>query len=82
MSKEIYINETTTIWGGKCGEVSFETQDGTVIIWNARSLHEDLPHLIAMCHLEMEAEQINTNEKWNALGKKIQKEYPIKSKRS
>ena len=82
MNKEIYIKDTYTVWGNKNGEVCLETQDGTVITWNARSLYDDLPSLIAMTHIELEHEDKLTKEKWNALGKKIVKDYKLTKKKS
>lgn len=75
-NKEIYINQTYTIWGNQNGEVCLETQDGTTITWNARTLYDDLPSLIAMTHIELEHEEKHTREKWNALGKKLIRDYP------
>jgi len=77
-NKQIYIGHTRTMWQGKNGEVNIETDDGTFITWNARSLYDDLPSIIALTHLELEEEQKHTNEKWNALGKKLVRDYKIK----
>ncbi len=82
MSKEIYIKDTYTVWGNKNGEVCLETQDGTTITWNARSLYDDLPSLIAMTHIELEHEENLTRQKWNALGNKIIRDYPKRKPKS
>ena len=78
---ELYIQNTYTIWGNDNGEVCLETNDGTVITWNARSLYDDLPSLIAMTHIELEKEDKLTKQKWNALGKKIVKDYKLTKKK-
>lgn len=83
MSKtDIYIADTTTLWGNENGEVCFETQEGDVVTWNARALYNDLPSLIAMTHIELEKEDKLTRQKWNALGKKIVKDYKLTKKGS
>jgi len=74
-TKELYIEQTNQIWGGRNGEVHLETNDGFIITWNARSLYEDLPSLIAQAHIELEHEQEWQRQKWYELGKKLQKDY-------
>lgn len=74
-TKELYIEQIAQIWGGQNGEVHLETSDGVVITWSARHLYDDLPHLIAMTHIELEHEQEWQREKWYELGKKLQKDY-------
>lgn len=74
-TKELYIDQTIQIWGGRNGEVNLETSDGVVVTWNARHLYDDLPHLIAMTHIELEHEQEMQRQKWYELGKKLQKDY-------
>jgi len=78
MKEHIYIDQIISISGGKNGEIFLETNDENFITINARTLYDDLPEIIALTHIELEEEAKYKNEKWNALGKKIIKDYPKK----
>ena len=38
MEKNIYIDNTVSLWGGQNGEVNMELEDGTVLTFNAYNL--------------------------------------------
>jgi hypothetical protein len=44
--KTIYVHQTVTLWSEN-GEVYIETDTGTVLVFNATSLFEDIPHLFS-----------------------------------
>ena len=59
MDKNIYIDNTVSLWGGQNGEVNMELEDGTVLTFNAYNLMRDLPSIVRMTFDEVHCEKKN-----------------------
>ena len=73
MEKNIYIDNTVSLWGGQNGEVNMELEDGTVLTFNAYNLMRDLPSIVRMTFDEVHCEKKNFQEKYKELAKFITK---------
>ena len=73
MDKNIYIDNTVSLWGGQNGEVNMELEDGTVLTFNAYNLMRDLPSIVRMTFDEVHCEKKNIQEKYKDLAKFITK---------
>lgn len=72
-SKQIYIEKTTSLWGGKNGEVNMELEDGTILTFYARELFKDLPSITKMTFDEVAIEKEYLKDKYIDLAKFITK---------
>ena len=73
MEKNIYIDNTVSLWGGQNGEVNMQLEDGTVLTFNAYNLMRDLPSIVRMTFDEVYCEKKNFQEKYKELAKFITK---------
>jgi len=73
MEKNIYIDNTVSLWGGQNGEVNMELEDGTVLTFNAYNLMRDLPSIVRMTFDEVHCEKKNIQENYKELAKFITK---------
>ena len=73
MEKNIYIDNTVSLWGGQNGEVNMELEDGTVLTFNAYNLMRDLPSIVRMTFDEVHCEKKDIQEKYKKLAKFITK---------
>lgn len=73
MDKNIYIDNTVSLWGGQNGEVNMELEDGTVLTFNAYNLMRDLPSIVRMTFDEVHCEKKNIQENYKELAKFITK---------
>ena len=73
MEKNIYINDTVSLYGGQNGEVNMELEDGTVLTFNAYNLMRDLPSIVRMAFDEVQCEKKDIQEKYKELAKFITK---------
>jgi predicted transcriptional regulator len=73
MNKNIYIDNTVSLWGGQNGEVNMELEDGTVLTFNAYNLMRDLPSIVRMTFDEVHCEKKNIQENYKELAKFITK---------
>jgi hypothetical protein len=73
MKKEIYIDDTVSLWGGANGEVNMELENGTVLKFNAYNLMRDLPSIVRMTFDEVQYEKKHIQEKYKELAKFITK---------
>jgi len=73
MDKNIYIDNTLSLWGGQNGEVNMELEDGIVLTFNAYNLMRDLPSIVRMTFDEVHCEKKNIQENYKELAKFITK---------
>jgi predicted transcriptional regulator len=73
MDKNIYIDNTVSLWGGQNGEVNMELEDGTVLTFNAYNLMRDLPSIVRVTFDEVHCEKKNIQENYKELAKFITK---------
>lgn len=73
MEKNIYIDNTVSLWGGKNGELNMELEDGTVLTFNAYNLMRDIPSITKMVFDEVMFEKKHTMKKYKDLAKFITK---------
>jgi len=73
MEKQIYIDNTVSLWGGGNGEVNIELEDGTVLIFNAYNLMKDIPSITKLVFDEVMCEKKHIMEKYKDLAKFITK---------
>lgn len=73
MDKNIYIDNTVSLWGGQNEEVNMELEDGTVLTFNAYNLMRDLPSIVRMTFDEVHCEKKNIQENYKELAKFITK---------
>jgi len=73
MEKNIYIDNTVSLWGGQNGEVNMQLEDGTVLTFNAYNLMRDLPSIVRMTFDEVHCEKKNIQENYKELAKFITK---------
>lgn len=71
--KEIYINDTVSMWGGHNGEVNFELEGGMVLTFNAYNLMRDLPSIVQLTFDEVAKEKQHFQERYKELAKFITK---------
>ena len=63
MEKQIYIDNTVSLWGGQNGEVNMQLEDGTVLTFNAYNLMQDIPSITKMVFDEVMCEKKTYNGK-------------------
>jgi hypothetical protein len=73
MEKNIYIDNTVSLWGGQNGEVNMQLEDGIVLTFNAYNLMRDLPSIVRMTFDEVHCEKKNIQENYKELAKFITK---------
>jgi len=73
MEKQIYIDNTVSLWGGKNGEVNIGLEDGTILIFNAYNLMKDIPSITKLVFDEVMCEKKHIMEKYKDLAKFITK---------
>tara|TARA_B110000908_G_scaffold105386_1_gene124098 strand:- start:792 stop:1022 length:231 start_codon:yes stop_codon:yes gene_type:complete len=73
MEKNIYINDTVSLYGGQNGEVNMELEDGTVLTFNAYNLMRDLPSIVRMAFDEVQCEKDHIEDKYKDLANFIKK---------
>lgn len=73
MEKQIYIDNTVSLWGGQNGEVNIGLEDGTILTFNAYNLMRDLPSIVRMTFDEVYCEKKHFQEKYKELAKFITK---------
>jgi len=73
MEKNIYINDTVSLYGGKNGEVMMELEDGIVLTFNAYNLMRDLPTIVRMAFDEVKCERDHIEDKYKDLANFIKK---------
>lgn len=73
MEKNIYINDTVSLYGGQNGEVNMELEDGTVLTFNAYNLMRDLPSIVRMAFDEVQCEKDYIEDKYKDLANFIKK---------
>ena len=73
MEKNIYIDNTVSLWGGQNGEVNMQLEYGTVLTFNAYNLMRDLPSIVRMTFDEVHCEKKNIQENYKELAKFITK---------
>ena len=71
--EDVYIDSTTTIWGGKNGEVNIETDNGTILTFNAYNLMKDLPSIVELTFDEVYCEKLSMQNRYKELAKFIVK---------
>lgn len=71
--KNIYIDNTVSLWGTKNGEVNMELEDGTVLTWNAYNLMRDIPHIVPIIFDEVMYEKQEIQKSYKKLAKFIVK---------
>lgn len=71
--EEVYIDSTTTLWGGKNGEVNMETDNGTILTFNAYNLMRDIPNITRICFDEVMYEKEHIQEAYKKLAEFIVK---------
>ena len=54
--KTIYIHETITIWSDN-GEIYLETDNGTVLVFNAETLFNDIPTIMTLALKERKKQE-------------------------
>ena len=69
--KEIYIDNTISMWGGHNGEVNFELEDGSVLTFNAYNLMRDLPSIVQLTFDEVAKEKQHFKDRYKELAKFI-----------
>jgi hypothetical protein len=55
-NKSIYIHETITIWSDN-GEIYLETDNGTVLVFNAETLFNDIPTIMTLALKERKKQE-------------------------
>lgn len=73
MEKQIYIDNTVSLWGGQNGEVNIELEDGTILTFNAYNLMRDLPSIVRLTFDEVYCEKKHFQKKYKELAKFITK---------
>ena len=73
MEKQIYIDDTVSLWGGQNGEVNMELENGTVLTFNAYNLMRDIPSITKLVFDEVMCEKKHMMEKYKDLAKFITK---------
>jgi hypothetical protein len=73
MEKQIYIDDTVSLWGGQNGEVNMELENGTVLTFNAYNLMKDIPNITKLVFDEVMCEKKHMMEKYKDLAKFITK---------
>jgi hypothetical protein len=73
MEKQIYIDDTVSLWGGQNGEVNMELENGTVLTFNAYNLMKDIPSITKLVFDEVMCEKKHMMEKYKDLAKFITK---------
>lgn len=73
MNKNIYIDNTVSLWGSKNGELNIELEDGTILTFNAYNLMRDIPSITKIVFDEVMCEKIDMMEKYKELAKFITK---------
>jgi len=73
MEKQIYIDDTVSLWGGQNGEVNMELENGTVLTFNAYNLMKDIPSITKLVFDEVMCEKKYMMEKYKDLAKFITK---------
>jgi hypothetical protein len=73
MEKQIYIDDTVSLWGGQNGEVNMELENGTVLTFNAYNLMRDIPSITKLVFDEVMCEKKHIMEKYKDLAKFITK---------
>ena len=73
MEKQIYIDDTVSLWGGQNGEVNMELDNGTVLTFNAYNLMKDIPSITKLVFDEVMCEKKHMMEKYKDLAKFITK---------
>ena len=73
MDKNIYIDNTVSLWGSKNGELNIELEDGTILTFNAYNLMRDIPSITKIVFDEVMCDKINTMEKYKDLAEFITK---------
>ena len=71
MKKNIYINDTVTLFGGQNGEVNMELEDGTLLTFYAYNLMRDLPSIVRLTFDEVMHEKKNIQKEYKKLAKFI-----------
>lgn len=71
--KQIFIDETVSLWGGMNGEVNMELRDGTILTFYAYSLMRDLPSITKITFDEVMADKVNIQAEYKELAKFIVK---------
>tara|TARA_R100001163_G_scaffold11614_4_gene10608 strand:- start:3543 stop:3779 length:237 start_codon:yes stop_codon:yes gene_type:complete len=71
--EDVYIDSTTTLWGGKNGEVNMETDNGTILTFNAYNLMRDIPNITRICFDEVMYEKEQMQEAYKKLAEFIVK---------
>jgi hypothetical protein len=71
--KQIYIDKTISLWGGKNGEVNLELEDGTILTFYAMELFRDLPSITEITFNEVAIEKEQLRDKYKELAKFITK---------
>ena len=71
--EDVYIDSTTTLWGGKNGEVNMETDNGTILTFNAYNLMKDIPNITRICFDEVMYEKEQMQEAYKKLAEFIVK---------
>lgn len=67
----IYIDNTTSLWGGQNGEVNMSLEDGKILTFNAYNLMRDLPSIVEVAFNEVACEKKLFQEKYKELAKFI-----------
>jgi hypothetical protein len=73
MEKQIYIDDTVSLWGGQNGEVNMELENGIVLTFNAYNLMKDIPSITKLVFDEVMCEKKHMMEKYKDLAKFITK---------
>jgi hypothetical protein len=71
--KQIYIEKTVSLWGGKNGEVNLELEDGTILTFYAMELFRDLPSITEITFNEVAVEKEQFRNRYKELAKFITK---------
>jgi len=73
MNKNIYIDNTVSLWGSKNGELNIELEDGTILTFNAYNLMRDIPSITRVVFDEVMCDKKHTMEKYKELAEFITK---------
>ncbi len=65
--KQIYIEKTVSLWGGKNGEVNLELEDGTILTFYAMELFRDLPSITEITFNEVAVEKEQFRNRYKEL---------------
>lgn len=71
--KNIYIDNTISLFGGQNGEVNMELEDGSVLTFNAYNLMRDLPSIVELTFNEVACEKEHFRNRYKELAKFIVK---------